>query len=57
MEINVTSSIVDNHAMVASASAGISGVCSVAVLSGLRPHEASEERESYYLSDELLDFT
>ena len=30
MEINGTSSIVDNHAMVASASAGISGVCSVA---------------------------
>ena len=30
MEINGTSSIVDNHAMVASASADISGVCSVA---------------------------
>ena len=31
--------------------------CSVAVLSGLRPHEGSEERESYHLSDEVPDFT
>ena len=30
--------------------------CSVAVLSGLRPHEGSEERESYHLSDEVADF-
>jgi hypothetical protein len=29
----------------------------IGVNSGLRPHEASEERESYYLSDEILDFT
>ena len=29
--------------------------CSVAVLSGHRPHEASEERESYHLSDETKD--
>ena len=27
------------------------------MLSGLRAHKASEERESYYLSDERLDFT
>ena len=31
--------------------------CSVAVLSGLRPHEGFEERESYHLSDEVPDFT
>ena len=29
----------------------------IGVNRNLRPHEASEERESYYLSDEILDFT